>query len=242
MWQFLGIGAQKAGTTWLYQNLRRHPGLAFPGGKEMHFWDREHGANDIDRYLATFHAPEICEGEITPAYAILPRHVVAEVARRAPELRIFYALRNPVERAWSSALMALERAEMHWGEASDAWFMDHFRSQGSLARGDYAQCLQCWLQHFPREQMLVLFYEEILSAPLEVLARVCAHIGVEPPTQQMAQQCRQRVFAGSGHPLPAHLREALQTLYEPRIQELEALLGIEIPAWRARNGEAQGAC
>lgn len=238
MWQFLGIGAQKAGTTWLYQNLRRHPEIAFPGGKEMHFWDREHGSEDIEHYLTTFGAPGISEGEITPAYAILPSRVVAEIADVGPSLRLIYLLRNPVERAWSSALMALERAEMRWGEASDAWFIDHFQSQGSMARGDYAACLQCWLEHFPREQILVLFHDELQQSPRSVLERACTHIGVAKPSDEMAQYCQQRVFSGAGHPLPAHLRGFLEALYEPRIQALEALLGIGIPAWRTSNGRA----
>lgn len=238
MWQFLGIGAQKAGTTWLYQNLRRHPEIAFPGGKEMHFWNRDHGPGDIERYLATFASPGISEGEITPAYAILSSHVVAEIAHAGPSLRLLYLVRNPVERAWSSALMALERAEMRWGEASDAWFIDHFQSQGSIARGDYAACLQRWLEHFPREQLLVLFHEELQQSPQSVLERACAHIGVSEPSAEMNRHCQQRVFSGAGHPLPEHLRDFLQALYEPRIQALEALLGIDISAWRTSNGRA----
>jgi hypothetical protein len=35
---FLGIGAQKGGTTWLYRQLLRHPQVAFPRGKELHYW------------------------------------------------------------------------------------------------------------------------------------------------------------------------------------------------------------
>src|SRR5262249_41035314 len=40
---FLGIGAQKAATTWLYENLKRHPEIEFPAGKEVHFWDKREG-------------------------------------------------------------------------------------------------------------------------------------------------------------------------------------------------------
>jgi len=39
--QFLGIGAQKAGTTWLYENLRRHPQLWLPPVKELHYFDQK---------------------------------------------------------------------------------------------------------------------------------------------------------------------------------------------------------
>ena len=37
---FIGIGAQKAGTTWLCANLRRHPRVWIPPAKELHFFDR----------------------------------------------------------------------------------------------------------------------------------------------------------------------------------------------------------
>ena len=37
---FLGIGAQRAGTTWLWKCLRRHPDLYLPAVKELHYFDR----------------------------------------------------------------------------------------------------------------------------------------------------------------------------------------------------------
>ncbi len=38
---FIGIGAQKAGTTWLYQNLRAHPDIWMPKEKEIHYFDEK---------------------------------------------------------------------------------------------------------------------------------------------------------------------------------------------------------
>lgn len=37
---FIGIGAQKAGTTWLDRMLRRHPDIWLPPTKEVHFFNR----------------------------------------------------------------------------------------------------------------------------------------------------------------------------------------------------------
>ncbi len=37
---FVGIGAQKAGTTWLYHNLRAHPEIWMPPRKEIHYFNR----------------------------------------------------------------------------------------------------------------------------------------------------------------------------------------------------------
>jgi sulfotransferase family protein len=39
---FIGIGAQKAGTTWLYHNLRKHPQIWMPR-KELHYFDHRFG-------------------------------------------------------------------------------------------------------------------------------------------------------------------------------------------------------
>ena len=144
MLQFLGIGAQKAGTTWLFSMLSRHPDLSFPAGKEIHFWDQQHDRG-IDWYRNLFASDtQRLEGEITPAYAILAPELIRDCHAHFPHVRLIYLIRNPIERAWSSALMALTRAEMTLPEASDQWFIDHFNSAGSRARGDYAGCIAAW--------------------------------------------------------------------------------------------------
>lgn len=102
MLNFLGIGAQKCGTTWLFELLSLHPQVRFPAGKEVHFWDgqRERG---VDWYEGLFEGqpPSVAVGEITPAYAILAPPIIAEVARAFPALRLIYLIRNPIDRAWS---------------------------------------------------------------------------------------------------------------------------------------------
>ncbi|WP_319824212.1 sulfotransferase [Thalassovita sp.] len=42
---FFGIGAQKAGTSWLHSYLNKHPDAAVPRGKELHYWTRDKGAS-----------------------------------------------------------------------------------------------------------------------------------------------------------------------------------------------------
>jgi hypothetical protein len=67
------------------------------------------------------------QGEITPAYATLDQATTREIAALPANPRVFYSLRNLIGRAWSSALMALERAGMTIDETSHLWFLDHFR-------------------------------------------------------------------------------------------------------------------
>lgn len=39
---FVGVGAQEAGTTWLHDQLARHPQVAMPERKEVHYFDSVH--------------------------------------------------------------------------------------------------------------------------------------------------------------------------------------------------------
>jgi hypothetical protein len=41
---FLIIGAQKAGTTWLHRNIQTHPQIWMPKEKELHYFDEKLGA------------------------------------------------------------------------------------------------------------------------------------------------------------------------------------------------------
>jgi hypothetical protein len=233
MLSFLGIGAQKAGTTWLYEQLKHHPQLAFPLRKEAHFWNRPHDAAAVANYLGRFAAVNAVAGEITPAYGILPIETIQEIHHHAPHLRLIYLIRNPIERAWSSALMALQRAEMTIDEASDGWFMDHFHSAGSRQRGDYQTCLQHWCGVFPNEQLLVLRFEQIVTEPEALLNRCFQHLGVTglEPERLREHGCRERVFAGPGYALRPNLKLGLRTLYQDQIEKLARYLDIDLSTW-----------
>jgi hypothetical protein len=235
MLDFLGIGAQKCGTSWLYERLAQHPAVEFPAGKELHFWNA-HRDRGVEWYRSLFekNAPGRKKGEITPAYAMLTPSVIREIRDLYPALRAIYVIRNPIERAWSAALMALGRAEMSVEEASDQWFTDHFRSSGSLARGDYETCLRNWWSVFGREAVLVMRYEVLCEDPLGFLETCCRHIGVEPafframPPEAVAS----RVFEGPDTPIRESLLGVLREIYRPRVQSLESAFGWDLASWR----------
>ena len=235
MLEFLGIGAQKAGTSWLHLNLARHPALWLPPEKELHFWDR-HRHHGIERYQRIFDGtpPGVLGGEITPAYGILGDEPIGEVRAHFPDLKLLYCIRNPIDRAWSSALMALAKAEMTIDEASDRWFLDHFASSGSRRRGDYEACLRAWLRHFPADRLLIVRFEEIHSDPRSLLVRCAQHLEVDTapfhllPFTDLARP----VNAGPGERLRSSLRAALEDMYFPKIERLESFLGADLSGWR----------
>ena len=229
---FLGIGAQKCGTTWLYELLSLHPQVRFPAGKEVHFWDLQRGRG-LEWYRGLFASETAAAvGEITPAYAILAPPIIAEVAREFPALRLIYLMRDPAERAWSAALMALERAELQFDEASDQWFIDHFESHGSRERGDYEACIRRWLACYPAGQLALIRYEQIASEPLQVYRQCCAHLGIDAvTTPQILEQAGRVVFAGSGHPIRPALSQYLRDQYRPQVESLSRYLQTDLSDW-----------
>lgn len=231
MLNFLGIGAQKSATSWLYNTLSKHPNIAFPGGKEIHFWDHPRGRS-VEWYKQLFSNEVYINGDITPAYGCLPVEVIQEVFDLMPHLRLIYLIRNPVERAWSSAKMALGRAEMLHEEASDQWFIDHFNSKGSLARGDYETCIRQWRSVFPSSQLLIMRYETIKNDPVLAANKVLNHLGLESFFEESDdQKLIEKVFEGDGVAIRPSLIPVLQDIYRNRIDSLERYLQEDFSNW-----------
>jgi hypothetical protein len=231
---FLGFGAQKCGTTWLYEHLKRHPEIEFPSGKELHFWDKRDGRAATE-WLDQLNSTEIGtkRGEITPAYALLDTAIIREIAEVAPNLRLFYSIRNPIDRAWSGALQALSQAEMTIDEASNAWFIEHFKSAGSRKRGDYAACLSQWRSVFQPDQIHWILFDDLVATPRELLLRLAAHLQVEPEFFQSIpeEELREPIHVGPAHPLRPALRRYLTIVYRPQIEDLEKLLDRDLGHW-----------
>lgn len=254
---FVGIGAQKCATTWLFRQLSRHPQVAFPAGKESHYWDRA-PRPDADGWLRVLHTPtrttddgrRLAVGEITPAYAILPTESIKAIRLRCPEIRLFISLRNPIERAWSAALMALARSYMAPQEASDQWFLDHFRSSASRSRGDYASCIERWWSEFPREQLLIILTEDIAARPGAVLAGLAAHLAIDEadflriPDAELREIVRPALGPAAASLAPEPLRPSLAAplvdMYAGSIARLACLVDRDLSHWLQSPHATQG--
>jgi len=226
MLDFIGIGAQKAGTTWLYANLKKHPELSFPAGKEVHFWDW-HYAHGLDWYKNLFSKNDdsIKNGDITPAYAFIDSNKIKECHEYAPDARIIYCIRNPIDRAWSAARMMLNRCELTLEEASDQWFIDLFKSHGSRIRGDYVYAIDNWTSVYKREQVLVVHFDHIVEKPDILLFKCCEHLGIDPTffTKQQENIIREKIHASGSHSVPIRpsLLPVLHDIYDTHIQAME---------------------
>lgn len=234
---FLCIGAQKAGTSWLHRVLAQHPGLGFPGGKEVHYWDWvESGRKppDLEGYRRLFSGqPERRLGDMTPAYATLREETVRALLAAFPAVRVLFVLRNPIERAWSAARMFYGWSQLEPDEATDEWFLPLLQSRGSVSRGDYEMTLRRWQPHMRPGQLLILYYEDLLGDPAQSVRQVCEHIGVDAASlpEGSERALRARVREGPPRELTPILRKELDRIYRPRIVSLQRYLGRDLGHW-----------
>ena len=106
---FIGLGAQRAATTWAYACLREHPEVFIPEQKEIGFF-RWHYDKGLDWYASHFegHAGEPAIGEITPGY-MHSAEAIGRIATDLPSVRVFVVLREPVQRSFSAYQLLHER-------------------------------------------------------------------------------------------------------------------------------------
>jgi hypothetical protein len=145
---FLCVGAQKAGTSWLYQQLEAHPDFWMPPVKELHYLDelsrtkRFHPPRcgderdavflesmkdlstrfylDLERYGRLFqHKGTRVSGDISPAYSTLRDEIIERVVNHFPNLKVVFLARDPVERAWSQLSMGVRLGMIHRFDATD---------------------------------------------------------------------------------------------------------------------------
>ena len=181
---FIGIGAQKCASSWLYDILADHPEAALSEKKELDFFSYryEQGYGWYERQFPGKPGARAV-GEISPSY--FNEASVPERARLySPDLRILLSLRDPVERALSQ-----HRHLIRIGMVSGP----DYRFESALAdnpsyidQGRYATHLSRWLACFPKEQVLVVLMEDIRENPEATARRVYEFLGIDPEHRSTA--------------------------------------------------------
>lgn len=170
---FLIIGAEKSGTTWLYEKLRRHPEVYMPDVKELYFFSRDgRFGKTLEWYEKHFKsAPAV--GEATPAY-MYDEQAPLRIANAIPDVKLIACLRHPTDRVYSQYWMNRGLGEV------DHTFREvvHEKEDLYVGHGLYGEQLDRYLSYFDRDQLLLLISEEVFSAPSASLNEICSFLGV----------------------------------------------------------------
>lgn len=237
------IGAMKSGTTSLFDYLVQHPEVCGSRTKELHFFDNQHGRGE--RWYRANFAPrgERVLLESSPYYLFHPL-APERAARLVPDAKLIVLLRNPVDRAYSHYNQNSEEGlePLSFEEALEQEGRRLAGSQEALAsgrvershahqtfsyvgKGRYAEQLQRWLAHFPRERMLILKAEDFFRAPQDCVDRVTGFLGLEQFTIADPTPGNQRRYPLM-HP---ETRHRLQAIFKAPNEALAALTGLSWP-------------
>jgi len=205
---FIVIGAQKAGTTALHEYIRRHPEVSVPAGKEAPFYSHDSAWSAGWRPYAEkafAFAPETTRwGVATPHYMLgslyqrvngsagseRPEWIVpGRIKQHAPGAKLIAILRDPVERAYShyrmQVLRGAERAA--FADAVGALLqpaaLERSRRYPTeetsyVTTGEYGRILAPYFELFG-DQVLVCFSRDLDREPEAVLQRVWSFLGID---------------------------------------------------------------
>ncbi len=186
---FFIVGHPKCGTTALYEMLRRHPQIFMPELKETWFFVPElrsrvrQGESStrpetLESYLSLFApaGPDQRTGEATPSY-LRSTGAAARIAELQPDARIIAILREPASFLRSLHMQFLQTHVETERDLQRALELEQARRRGEQIPRDsprpqgllysdivrYVTQLRRYHEVFPREQVLVLIYDDFLS-------------------------------------------------------------------------------
>jgi hypothetical protein len=178
---FVVVGAMKAGTTSLYHYLRPHPQVFMPKIKELDFFaDGMNWGRGLDWYrhqFATAPREAVALGEASTVYTKFPRYdgVAERMAKVVPDVRLIYVVRHPIDRIRSHyehrVASGAETAPMEDAVFENPIYIDYSR---------YALQVEQYLEHFPREQLLIVSSEELRHHRESTMRRVYGFLAVDP--------------------------------------------------------------
>ncbi|PAV26088.1 hypothetical protein CF392_07605 [Tamilnaduibacter salinus] len=194
---FFFVGPGKTASTWIYKVLKEHPQFSLPSGKDIYFFDQffERGENwyhdqftgcDFDKLV----------GEFSHDY-LISSTALGRIREYNPDARIIVCLRNPYDRL-QSGIRFLQRNG--YGYAPVERLVQ--RHPELIEGGLYAKNLARLYAFFPKERVLLLFFEELKFQPSAFIQRLYDFFCVEwhsPDVLQqkvnVASQPRSRVLA-----------------------------------------------
>ncbi|MCA9365833.1 sulfotransferase [Candidatus Kaiserbacteria bacterium] len=176
MVDFIGLGAQKAGTSWVYACLYEHPEICTPQ-KEIHFFSRDRYAKGKNWYESQFNRCKkgLKRGEFSTSYLYTPG-TAKKIVDMYPQAKLIAIIRNPIHRAYSQFRNAVKAGEID-KDTTFSSYIEHAPS--ALEQGNYAKQLSEYYEYYSPLQLLVLVYEDSREDPLGFIQQIYRHIGVD---------------------------------------------------------------
>ena len=247
---FIIIGAQRCGTTSLYDYLSNHPQIIPSPVKELFYFD-DYYQRPINWYKSFFPTEKqkeklerdlvarVITGEASPSYFFHP-YAARRIKETLPQVKLILVLRDPIERAYShyNHIKRLNREPLSFEEAiekeqeritpdieklakDEFYKADQRRDYSYLTRGYYAKQLTEWYKYFPKEQLLVVQSEEFYKDTPRVYNEIVEYLGLNSYTLPVFEAKNALKYAK----MAPETKEKLKAYFAPKNEELYELLG-----------------
>jgi len=207
---FICIGAQKAGTSWLFHQLTSHPDFWMPPIKELRYFDslskvtRLNAARckderdrlfmeklgelssrpylDLESYSILFEAKgALLSGDITPGYSTLNDEVIERVMLHFPNLKVIFLARDPVERAWSQLSMEARLGNLPAFDPADTnQVIRKLLYPGVILRSHLSKIVTRWKRYVRSDAFRVYFFDDLQADPAELRRSIIDFLGADP--------------------------------------------------------------
>lgn len=240
--RWLGIGAQRCGTTWFVDLLTQHPEVVLPrsGVKELHLATTSlfvESETVQQQYIDAFTGvPGSAPGEFTPAYLRSPWVIPVVRDALAANAPLIILLRDPIDRFESAIRYSMRSGNPESRfKARRLGMFSKSRGGEAIWAGMYAAQLNAWSTEFPRDQLHITTFEEFRLSPHEFVKRVWERMGLDPVElhglDQPSRSSNRPVdhWSFSEHP---GFREWLINHYRQDVEQLSEQWHVDTSTWR----------
>lgn len=175
---FLGLGVEKAATSWIFACLYEHPQICIPIKEVDFFSDIKKWEKGFEFYQKQF--SERCSnflisGEFSTSYFYHPE-VADRINRYLPNIKLLVCLRNPVDRAYSNY-----RNDIMAGTIEKTLsFRDALKVKDYyLGQGHYKRQFAKYFENFSKDQFHIMVYEDIVERPQKIIQNLFRFLEVD---------------------------------------------------------------
>ncbi|OFE15111.1 hypothetical protein BA895_08295 [Humibacillus sp. DSM 29435] len=158
---FVYIGPDKAGSSWLHEALSHHPQIKLSEAKDLYFFDRFYSRGE-QWYANQFRGTEpqhVVVGEVCPDYLASPE-APARMHHVIPEAKLVVTLRDPATRAFSSYLYMRKHGE---GPSTFREALSSFPDL--LEHGRYGTQLSRFQEFYSGDSLFVGLFDDLRTDP-----------------------------------------------------------------------------
>jgi hypothetical protein len=181
---FFVVGAQKSGTSALFDTFINCPDFKAPKKKEFHLLAEREPISKVE-YLSALGVDSGITGDFSPSYLYSP-YAAQNIKTYFPEAKIIIVLRNPMERAYSNMVHCVRLGKelkidlniLISGE------QERVANQSALfhyiSKGFYFNQVKRFLDTFPKDQVMIIMHSDLLINPEGTLALTMKFVGLDP--------------------------------------------------------------